>query len=75
MLSIMKTDASLSVPGDVLAYVQLQQQMHEALREQHPEWVDSHAGARLAKFMSRGSHNCSVFPSRTNTGLLPNRFK
>jgi hypothetical protein len=41
MLSIMKTDASLSVPGDVLAYVQLQQQMHEALREQHPEWVDS----------------------------------
>jgi hypothetical protein len=32
---VMKTDTS----KEVEPYVQLQQQMHEALRRQHPEWV------------------------------------
>jgi len=40
MLLIMKTDTSLSVPHEVRAYVQLQQQIHEALLREHPEWVD-----------------------------------
>jgi ubiquitin C-terminal hydrolase len=40
MLLIMKTDTSLSVPHPDHAYVQLQQQIHEALRREHPEWVD-----------------------------------
>jgi len=36
----MKTDTSLSVPDDVEAYIQLQQQMRDALRREHPECVD-----------------------------------
>jgi hypothetical protein len=40
MLRTMKTDTSLSVPDDVEAYIQLQQQMCEALRREHPECLD-----------------------------------
>jgi hypothetical protein len=39
MLLVMKTDTSLSVPRPDHAYIQLQQQVHEALRREHPEWV------------------------------------
>ena len=35
----MKTDTSRRVAKEVEPYVQLQQQMHEALLKQHPEWV------------------------------------
>ena len=35
----MKTNASPIVPNKVQAYVQLQHQIHEALRKEHPEWV------------------------------------
>ena len=40
MLFGMNTKASQTVPDDVQAYVQLQQQMHEALLREHPEWVE-----------------------------------
>jgi hypothetical protein len=40
ILVAMKTNASPIVPNKVPAYVQLQHQMHEALRKQHPEWVE-----------------------------------
>jgi hypothetical protein len=40
ILVAMKTNASPIVPNKVPAYVQLQQQMHEALRAQHPEWIE-----------------------------------
>jgi len=36
----MKADTSPSIPDEVQAYIQLQQQVHEALRREHPEWVD-----------------------------------
>ena len=39
MLLAMKTDASRRGTKEVELYVQLQQQMHKALRRQHPEWV------------------------------------
>jgi len=35
----MKTDTSRRANKEVEPYAQLQQQMHEALRRQHPEWV------------------------------------
>jgi hypothetical protein len=34
-----KTNAFPIVPNEVRAYVQLQQQIHEALRKEHPEWI------------------------------------
>jgi len=36
----MKINTSASSPGEIRSYVQLQQQIHNALREQHPEWVE-----------------------------------
>jgi hypothetical protein len=43
LLSIMlpmKMNAYPAVPEVVQPYVQLQQQIHEALRKEHPEWVE-----------------------------------
>jgi len=36
----MKTNGYPIVPDGVEPYVQLQQQIHEALRKEHPEWVE-----------------------------------
>jgi hypothetical protein len=35
----MKTNTFPTVPGEVQPYVQLQRQIHEALRKEHPEWI------------------------------------
>jgi len=37
----MKTDTSRRAAKEVELYGQLQQQIHEALRRQHPEWVQA----------------------------------
>jgi hypothetical protein len=39
MVLAMKTDTSQRATKEVEPYVQLQQQIREALRRQHPEWV------------------------------------
>jgi len=39
MVLAMKTDASRMATKEVEPYVQLQRQMHEALRNEHPEWI------------------------------------
>jgi hypothetical protein len=36
----MKTNPLSTASNEVRAYAQLQQQMHDALRVQHPEWVE-----------------------------------
>jgi hypothetical protein len=36
----MKMDASPAVPEVIQPYVQLQEQIQEALRKEHPEWVE-----------------------------------
>jgi hypothetical protein len=38
-LLVMETNASRKVTKEVEPYVQLQQQMHEALLKEHPEWI------------------------------------
>jgi hypothetical protein len=35
-----KINASEAVPEAVQPYLQLQQQIHEALRREHPEWIE-----------------------------------
>ena len=40
MVLPMKMNASQGVPEAVQPYVQLQQEIHEALRKEHPEWVE-----------------------------------
>jgi len=36
----MEPNPSTGSPGGVGAYIQLQHQIHDALREQHPEWIE-----------------------------------
>jgi hypothetical protein len=38
-LEAMKTKTRPSGPDDIRPYVQLQRQIHDALRVEHPEWV------------------------------------
>ncbi len=38
--SAMKMKTSASSPGEIGSYVQLQHQIHDAPREQHPEWIE-----------------------------------
>jgi hypothetical protein len=38
--SEMKTNALPSTPDEIRSYAELQQQIHDALRVQHPEWVE-----------------------------------
>ena len=40
MVVSMKINASTAVPKAVQPYVQLQRQIHEALRTEHPEWIE-----------------------------------
>ena len=40
MVLLMKTNTSPVLPGEVQEYVQLQRQIHDALRKEHPEWVE-----------------------------------
>jgi len=40
MVLLMKTNTSPVFPGEVQEYVQLQRQIHDALRKEHPEWVE-----------------------------------
>jgi hypothetical protein len=40
VLSGMKTNALPSMPHEIRSYAELQQQIHDALRVQHPEWVE-----------------------------------
>jgi len=67
----MKTDASLSVPDPDHAYVQLQQEIHDALRRQHPEWVQPNGESpicqayelRLAQLLGLPSAGAHHFPT------------
>ncbi|PYJ93292.1 MAG: hypothetical protein DME62_09390 [Verrucomicrobia bacterium] len=41
MFRVMKTNTVPRTPDETGSYVQLQQQIHDALRVQHPEWIES----------------------------------
>ena len=47
MVLFMNTRAFPRVPDEVQPYVELQQQIHEALRRQHPEWVQPNGESPL----------------------------
>jgi len=36
----MKTNTLPKAPGQIRSYAELQQQIHDALRVQHPEWLE-----------------------------------
>ncbi len=40
---------SASSPGQIRSYVQLQRQIHDALREQHPEWIEQNGDSPICE--------------------------
>ena len=44
-----KINASEAVPEAVQPYVQLQRQIHEALRKEHPEWIEPNGDCPICK--------------------------
>jgi hypothetical protein len=65
MLLAMKMNSSPTTSDEVRSYVQLQQQIHDALRVEHPEWVEPNGDcptcesyeSRLAELLSLSSPN------------------
>ena len=61
----MKMKASASLSEEIRSYTQLQQQIHDALRVQHPEWVEPNGDcptcesyeSRLAELLGLSSPN------------------
>jgi hypothetical protein len=71
MLLPTKMNASLTVSREIQPYIQLQRQIHEALRREHPEWVDPNGEcpvceayeSRLAELLglsSEGGHRSAA---------------
>jgi hypothetical protein len=65
MVFSMKTNAFPVVPQEAQVYVELQHQIHEALRKEHPEWVEPNGEcpmceayeSRLAELLGLCSHS------------------
>jgi hypothetical protein len=61
----MKMNTPASSSGEIRSYVQLQHQIHDALREQHPEWIEQNGDcptcesyeSRLAELLGRFQAN------------------
>ena len=50
----MKTNTSPAFPGGVQGFVPLQREIHEALRKEHPEWVEPNGECPM----------CEIYESR-----------
>jgi len=60
----MKTNRSESNSGEIRSYVQLQHQIHDALREQHPEWIDRNGDCPTCEsYESRFAELLDIFQS------------
>jgi hypothetical protein len=58
----MNTSASNS--GGIRSYVQLQRQIHDALREQHPEWIEQNGDCPTCEsYESRFAELLNTFQS------------
>ena len=60
----MKMNRSESSSGEIRSYVQLQRQIHDALREQHPEWIDQNGDCPTCEsYESRFAELLDIFQS------------
>jgi hypothetical protein len=50
MVLLMKTNTSPVLPGEVQEYVHLLRQIHDALRKEHPEWVEPNGESPMCDF-------------------------
>jgi hypothetical protein len=60
----MNMNTSASSSGDIRSYVQLQNQIHDALREQHPEWIEQNGDCPTCEsYESRFAELLTIFQS------------
>jgi len=66
---------SASSSGEIRSYVQLQHQIHDALREQHPEWIEQNGDCPTCEsYESRFAELLDIF-NRTNASRLPDQTR
>jgi len=64
MSSDLKMNTSASSSGEIRSYVQLQRQIHDALREQHPEWIEQNGDCPTCEsYESRFAELLNIFQS------------
>jgi hypothetical protein len=60
----MKMNTSASGPGEIRSYVQLQHEIHDALRQQHPEWIEQNGDCPTCEsYESRFAELLDIFQS------------
>jgi hypothetical protein len=60
----MTMNTSASNSGGIRSYVQLQRQIHDALREQHPEWIEQNGDCPTCEsYESRFAELLNIFQS------------
>jgi hypothetical protein len=60
----MKMNESASSSGEIGSYVQLQHEIHDALREQHPEWIEKNGNCPTCEsYESRLAQLLNTFQS------------
>jgi hypothetical protein len=60
----MKMNTPASSSGEIRSYVQLQRQIHDALREQHPEWIEQNGDCPTCEsYESRFAKLLNIFQS------------
>jgi hypothetical protein len=66
----MKINRSATAAGEIGSYVQLQHQIHDALREQHPEWIEPNGNCPTCEsYESRFAELLTIFQSNERTSL------
>ena len=65
MVLLMKTNTSPVLPGEVQEYVHLQRQIHDALRKEHPEWVEPNGESPMCdSYETRLMESLNTLPPR-----------
>ena len=59
-----------SSSGEIRAYVQLQRQIHDALRKQHPEWIGQNGDCPTCEsYESRFAELLTIFQTNERTSV------
>ena len=59
---------SASRPGEMRSYVQLQREIHDVLRKQHPEWIAPNGDCPICdSYESRFAELLNLFQSNART--------
>jgi hypothetical protein len=67
MVLLMKRNTSPVLPGEVQEYARLQRQIHDALRKEHPEWVEPNGESPMCdSYEARLAEQLDTFTRRAS---------